>query len=168
MNSFQITTVQPIVVYKSVAYKKSVHVHVAIFLCFFFSMMHFPRDARFSCRTIFMLQFFLVSIFSFNVNVNTSLNPLSANFTKWSNTLKQFVGNLPTNCLSVFDHFVGLALKGLSSFEHSEGSPRAIRHLVVQRALEHSEENWELGNSEGRHSGTWTLRALRYLGTQGT
>ena len=41
-------------------------------------------------------------------------NPLSANFTKWSNTLKQFVGKLPTNCLSVFDHFVGLALKGLT------------------------------------------------------
>ena len=39
--------------------------------------------------------------------------PLSANPTKWSNTLKQSVGNLPTNCLSVFDHFVGLALKGL-------------------------------------------------------
>ena len=32
------------------------------------------------------------------------LNPLSANFTKWLNTLKQ---------LSVFDHFVGLALKWL-------------------------------------------------------
>ena len=43
------------------------------------------------------------------------LNPLSANFTKWSNTVKQFVGNLPTNCLSVFGHFVGLALKGLKS-----------------------------------------------------
>ena len=42
-------------------------------------------------------------------------NPLSANFSKWSNTLKQFVGNLPTNFLSVFGHFVGLALKGLSS-----------------------------------------------------
>ena len=42
-----------------------------------------------------------------------SLNPLSANPTKWSNTLKQFVGNLPTNYLSVFDHFVGLALKVL-------------------------------------------------------
>ena len=41
------------------------------------------------------------------------LNPLSANFTKWSNTLKQFVGKLPSNCLSAFDHFVGLALKGL-------------------------------------------------------
>ena len=42
-----------------------------------------------------------------------SINPFSANFTKLSNTLKQFVGNLPTNCLSVFDYFVGLALKGL-------------------------------------------------------
>ena len=41
------------------------------------------------------------------------LNPLSTNPTKLSNTLKQFVGKLPTNCLSVFDHFVGLALKGL-------------------------------------------------------
>ena len=39
--------------------------------------------------------------------------PLSANPKKWSNALKQIVGNLATNCLSVFDHFVGLALKGL-------------------------------------------------------
>ena len=37
-----------------------------------------------------------------------TINPLSTNPTKWSNTLKQFVGNLSTNCLSVFDHFVGL------------------------------------------------------------
>ena len=43
------------------------------------------------------------------------LNPLSANPTKWSITFKQFVGNLPKNFLSVFDHFVGLALKGLIS-----------------------------------------------------
>ena len=43
----------------------------------------------------------------------TKFNALSANPTKWSNTLKQFVGNLPTNCLSVFDHFVKLALKRL-------------------------------------------------------
>ena len=42
------------------------------------------------------------------------LNPLIANPTKWSNTLKQFVGNLPMNCLRVFDHFVILALKGLT------------------------------------------------------
>ena len=44
-------------------------------------------------------------------------NPLSANPTKWSNTLKQFVGKLPTNCLSVCDHFVGLARKGLTSMK---------------------------------------------------
>ena len=41
------------------------------------------------------------------------VNPLSANPTKWSNTLRQFVGRLLTNCFSVFDHFVGLALNGL-------------------------------------------------------
>ena len=42
-------------------------------------------------------------------------NPLSANPTKWSNTLKQFVGSLlPTNYLGVFDHFEGLALTGLN------------------------------------------------------
>ena len=43
----------------------------------------------------------------------SSFNPLSANPQIWLNTLKQFVGKLPTNCLSVFDHFVKLALKGL-------------------------------------------------------
>ena len=48
------------------------------------------------------------------------LNSLSANLTKWSNTLKQIVGKLATNCLSVFDHFVGLALKRLiASIESS-------------------------------------------------
>ena len=41
-------------------------------------------------------------------------NTLIANPTKWSNTLKEFVAKLPTNCLSVFDHFVGLALKELT------------------------------------------------------
>ena len=48
-------------------------------------------------------------------SMEDNLNPLSANPTKWSNTLKQFVGNLPTNCVSVFDHFVKMALKGLMS-----------------------------------------------------
>ena len=36
-----------------------------------------------------------------------SFNPLSVNITKWSNTFKQ------TNYLSMFNHFVGLVLKGL-------------------------------------------------------
>ena len=42
-----------------------------------------------------------------------AINPLSAKFIKWSNTFKQIVGKLPTICLSVFDHFSGLAFKGL-------------------------------------------------------
>ena len=42
------------------------------------------------------------------------INPLSANPEKWSNTLKQIVGNMTTICLSVFDHFMNLALKGLN------------------------------------------------------
>ena len=38
------------------------------------------------------------------MTLNQSLTALSANCTKWSDTLN----------LSVFDHFVGLALKGLN------------------------------------------------------
>ena len=47
------------------------------------------------------------------------INPLSDNHAKWLNTLKQFVGKFQTNCLSVFDHFVGLALKGLNDTTQS-------------------------------------------------
>ena len=39
--------------------------------------------------------------------------PLSANLTKWSNT-QTIRGNLRTNYLSVFDHFIELALKGFT------------------------------------------------------
>ena len=41
------------------------------------------------------------------------VNPLSDNPTKWWKTLKQFVGKLPTNFLSVFEHFVGLPFEEL-------------------------------------------------------
>ena len=47
------------------------------------------------------------------MNRSLRVNPLSLNPTKWSNTLNQFVGKLPKNCLSVFDHFMELAVKGL-------------------------------------------------------
>ena len=46
--------------------------------------------------------------------MNEYINPLSANPIKRSNTLKQFISKLLTNCLSVFNHFVKLALKELS------------------------------------------------------
>ena len=47
---------------------------------------------------------------------NKSINPLSANPAKWSNNLKQFVSKLPKNYLSMFDHFMGLALEGLIKY----------------------------------------------------
>ena len=62
------------------------------------------------------------------------LNPLMANITKWSNTLKQFVGKLATNCLSVFDHFVGLALKGLNNVT----SMLKLWHMTISQ---NSQEN---------------------------
>ena len=68
-------------------------------------------------------------------------NPLSAKLTKWPNTLKQFVGNLLTNCLSVFGHFVGLAFKELIvsclvislswKFLKNSSSTEKILHCVI-------------------------------------
>ena len=69
------------------------------------------------CKT-FKMQFYFLSyvhdILVFCKCIQRGFfNPLSANSTKWWNTLKQFVGNFPTNCWSVFDHFVKLTQKGL-------------------------------------------------------
>ena len=55
---------------------------------------------------------FFITFWTSEKNVENTVsylyfNPLSANPTKWLNTLKQFVG-------SVFDHFVGLTVKGLT------------------------------------------------------
>ena len=61
----------------------------------------------------------------------TRLNPFEANPTKCSNTLKQIVGELPTNCLSVFDHFVGLTLKWLISSAKNSLSKRLERLLQI-------------------------------------
>ena len=79
-------------------------------------------------------------------NGQNYFNPLSTNPTEWSNTLKQFVESLLINCLSVFDHFVKLALKGLkisqceqdervNSFSHEFGEnliSRTTRTLQIQ------------------------------------
>ena len=85
--------------------------------------MDFPNFFRtdFSSGTALSMLRFIFFDFPYSVRIDeeywralSSLpqySPLTANPIKWSNTLKQFVGNLPTNCLSVFDHFVGLALK---------------------------------------------------------
>ena len=72
------------------------------------------------CTTYYFKKCFVSDAFNLIIFAFTSgctdwgkVNPLRANPTKWSNILKQFVGILPTNCLNVFVHFVGLALKGI-------------------------------------------------------
>ena len=62
--------------------------------------------------------FSLVNTFSLTA-VFDKINPLSTIPIKWSNTLKQFAGKLPTNCLRVFDHFVGLHIF-MRHFNHTE------------------------------------------------
>ena len=82
--------------------QKGLH-HVPCTRCFWkFSSQLLYRHLWESVRSSIMKFLFYIII-----------KPLSANFTKWSYTLKQFARNLPTNCLSVFDHFMGLAHKGL-------------------------------------------------------
>ena len=46
-----------------------------------------------------------------------SVNPLSANPPKWSHT-QTIRRLLPTNCVSVFDQFVGLGLDGLNIVQY--------------------------------------------------
>ena len=51
------------------------------------------------------------------------------------NTLKQFVGNLPTNCLNVFDHFMNLALKGLNAFRGLKASWDEVNESTIRNCF---------------------------------
>ena len=82
---------------------------------------HVPETEKFWARNLqmcanglFIIDYQFVIFFSVGKKTLPELNSLCANPTKWPNTLKKFVGKLPTNCLSVFGHFVNLALKGLN------------------------------------------------------
>ena len=112
---------------------------------------------------------------------NTDFNTLSANFTKWSNTFKQFVGKLAVNCLNVFDHFVRLALKGLIKNyntkqitelnikeKFSSKMASSIRDYTIVRIVQvtHHQGNVSVSYSASRGiqcscmsliSGSWTL-----------
>ena len=41
-----------------------------------------------------------------SLSIKTVFGPLSAKPTKWSNTLKQFIGNLPTMIKWTYDFFI--------------------------------------------------------------
>ena len=71
--------------------------------------MFYPKSL--SKTPVWKIQF----VFSYN-----NINPLKANFTKWSNTLEQFVSRLPTRvCLTILwdrrlksEHFLSLSVYG--------------------------------------------------------
>ena len=78
----------------------------------------------------FYLSFAFFRVITAEVVFESVIHPLSANPTKWWNILKQFVGKsrrIVTNCLNVFDHFVGLALKGLWKIFNLESSTKTMR-----------------------------------------
>ena len=64
-------------------------------------------------KTLLFLVLAISQIGDVVISIIASLNYLSAAPTKWSNTLKKISRLLSTYCLIVFDHFEGLALKGL-------------------------------------------------------
>ena len=69
-------------------------------------------------------------------------NPLIVSSTKWSNTLRKFVDSQPTNCSSEFDHFGGLALKGLTIILRGNFSRKRLTCLKCQNCPDTS---WNLG-----------------------
>ena len=88
--------------------------------CHKLSQTFLEQDLLYQCnmknaqvRPIILTVSFLLSRFVCKIR-NLPFGFLSAKLIKWPNTLKQFFGSLPMNCLSVFGHFVGLALKGLT------------------------------------------------------
>ena len=77
--------------------------------------------------------FHIEMLVMFGTKLIKSWHRLTQNATKWPNTLEQFIGNLPTNCLSLFDHFVKLALKGLNFsnfFALSHGKKKKL-YLII-------------------------------------
>ena len=82
-----------------------------------FSMDMLQRDDCEEFIGMFLDNYF--AVFAGESFLYMFMNPLSVNSTKWSN-IQTIRWLLPTNCLIVFDHFVGLTLKGLknSSFRN--------------------------------------------------
>ena len=65
---------------------------------------------------------------------NLLINPLCANLTKCSNTLKQLVGKLLMDCLSLFGHSVGLAPKRIMTpgmKEYLKSDPHLLFFFII-------------------------------------
>ena len=75
------------------------------------SLSHDLTAAKFEAYYLYKICFNILS--DHLTGRKQRLNPLSVNLTKWSNTLKQFIGFYRRIVLSVFDHFVALVLTWL-------------------------------------------------------
>ena len=91
------------------------------------------------CGVGFTIQWHFWFIKTIIIHHLKTMNPLSAKPTKCSNTLKHLVGKLPTNCLSLFDHLLGLALKGLK-LSSIKNSPESTRKILLWNT------QWWMGN----------------------
>ena len=69
---------------------------------------------------------------------------LSANPTKLSSTIKKNRRLLPTNCLNVFDNFLGLAFEGLILTRNFDEIRKFTRHCPPLPYSERMESNAEL------------------------
>ena len=123
---------------------RSLRVEKYMFLCFYYISLNSywptgcdkiwepPACTLFSDLFNVLLANFKRRLFEWNFNWST-FDPLSANPTKWSNTLKQLVGNLLTDCFSVFDYFVRMALQGLRVRKLSRSKEKQIISSVAFR-----------------------------------
>ena len=79
------------------------------------------------------------------------VNSSSVNPTKWSNTLEQFVGKLPKNCLSVFDHFVELAVKVLANLRvRGYKGYMHFSYLQITNKFQHLDQNNNNSNNKNK------------------
>ena len=89
----------------------------------------------FGLEELIKVQFFrLLSVFTLEAPI----------LSKWSNTLEQFVGNFPENCLIVFDHSLGLAPKGLMKVHQIPHAIFETTRLRLIQILRHRSVSWKI------------------------
>ena len=71
------------------------------------------------------------------LNPNNFINPLNVNNHKMVKHTQRIRRLLPTNCLSVFDHFVGLALKELTK-RVAEIKREPLQYIYIYILYTHS------------------------------
>ena len=123
-------------------------ISLSISECFVPNIRLLLKSCWFHCVDVYYIKFRFCETYKVVISVTRIslelLRSLSAKLTKWPNTLKQFVGNLATNCLSVFGRFMGLALKGLRSLraDLSYACTCIFRLVLIQMMSHFNDESF--------------------------